>query len=450
MSSWSGSRVCALSVVIVLLLGFAMPVSADDASEIDAESEAVSDNTKERGRVDGFSSRRSRTGYTDRNPPFGGPTSPNGDLEEADREMEPAFRFPAIDAAFQPWTKWKTQTNTEHGVQLSAHYSTLFQQLSDTIDGGDDKASAGVLRGTLQWTLTGENTDNAGSLNIMLDHRHGFRDVTPANLAGQTGYIGQTGVFYNDIGFAVINLNWQQRLNDGNSGLIIGRYDPNDYQNVLGMVNPWTIFSNLAINLDTSVALPDSSWGIGGGHWLNDQWYVLGGINDANGIATDDLDFFEGGAEFYKYAHVGWSPTQAERYLKNVHVLAWHVDDRDDAGIDSAHGLAIAANWTFNDRWMPFARLGVSKGSAPIYNESFTLGLIHKFQVRSDLVGISANYGSPPDNGLRNQTTIEAFWRFQFSQGLAITPSVQLLLDPALNPDSDSVWVWGLRFRLHL
>jgi porin len=216
------------------------------------------------------------------------------------------------------------------------------------------------------------------------------------------------------------------------------------------MVNPWTIFSNLAINLDTSVALPDSSWGISGGHWLNDQWYVLGGLNDANGLGNDDLEFFAGGAEFYKYAHVGWSPTQDERYLKNVHVLAWHVDDRKDVGIDSAQGIAIAANWIFADRWMPFARLGISKGSAPIYNESFTLGLIHKFQTRSDLVGISANYGSPPDNSLRNQTTIEAFWRFQFSQGLAITPSVQLLLDPALNSDSDSVWVWGLRFRLHL
>ena len=76
--------------------------------------------------------------------------------------------------------------------------------------------------------------------------------------------------------------------------MIVGRYDPNDYQNVLGYVNPWTIFSNLAINLDASVALPDSSWGIGAGHWLNDTWYVLGSINDANGAGSDDLEFFKG------------------------------------------------------------------------------------------------------------------------------------------------------------
>jgi len=33
---------------------------------------------------------------------------------------------------------------------------------------------------------------------------------------------------------------------------------------------------------------------------------------------------------------------------------------------------------------------------------------------------------------------------------LAITPSVQMLKDPALNPVDDTIWVWSLRFRLTL
>ncbi len=51
-------------------------------------------------------------------------------------------------------------------------------------------------------------------------------------------------------------------------------------------------------------------------------------------------------------------------------MLAWHVDDRKDAGRESAHGISFAANGTFVDRWIPYARLGSSEGSAPIYNES--------------------------------------------------------------------------------
>jgi len=419
-----------------------MPAFAED-SELSAVDEEQGEEQQ------GFSSRRSRLGYTESTPAFGGPNSPQGEVEEADRELDPAFRFPQVDAALQPWRDWKTDANKKFGAQFSAHYSTLYQQLSSSLT-DEKQASGGVLRGTLRWDLFGRGTKDRGSLNVMVDHRHGFRDTTPGGLAGEAGYIGLTGLFYNDVGLAVVNFNWAQSLRDGTAGFVVGRYDPNDYQNVLGMVNPWTLFSNLATNLDATVALPDSSWGVSGGSWLNDGWYVLGGVNDANGLLDDDLAFFDGGAEFYKYFHVGWSPSQAERYYRNVHILAWHVDEREEAGVASAHGVSLAANWTFDDRWMPFARVGFSKGSSPIYNEALTIGMMRKFRYRSDMIGLAVDHGSPPDSDLPNQTTIEAFWRIQIAQGLAITPSVQLLLDPALNPEKDSVWLFGLRFRLHL
>jgi porin len=46
--------------------------------------------------------------------------------------------------------------------------------------------------------------------------------------------------------------------------------------------------------------------------------------------------------------------------------------------------------------------------------------------------------------------TAELFYRFQFAQNFAITRDVQLILDPALNPDEDVLWVFGLRGRLTL
>ena len=437
----------ALPAAIALML-VAFPLQAQDSGEGGQTPEsAVEDEQSQRQRR-GISDIRSRTGEPIQTPPFGGRNSPSGEIVETQTVEEPAFRFPAVDATFEPWHEWKDRTSKDHGIQLSAHYSTMFVSLSDPIPGGDDKASSGVFRGTMKWNLVGRDTPDVGSLNVMLDHRHAFRDVDPAGMAGQAGYIGVTHLFYNDIGFAVINLNWQQSFNDGNTGLIVGRYDPNDYQGVLGIVNPWTIFSNLASSLDVSVALPDSSWGVGAGHWFNDNVYVLGGINDANGFGGDDLEFFEGGAELYKFLHVGWSPSKGERYFKNIHAMTWHVDEREDAGVPSSSGMSIGANWTFDDVWMPFLRIGFSNGNAPIYNESFTVGMIYKPNSRSDLLGISLGKGSPPDESLKDQTTIEAFWRFQFSQGLAITPSIQYLKDPALHPTESSVWLFGLRTRL--
>ncbi|MGB5328114.1 MAG: carbohydrate porin, partial [Gammaproteobacteria bacterium] len=41
----------------------------------------------------------------------------------------------------------------------------------------------------------------------------------------------------------------------------------------------------------------------------------------------------------------------------------------------------------------------------------------------------------------------EVYYRWQVAEEIAITPSVQLLIDPALNPEEDTLWVFGLRAR---
>ena len=380
---------------------------------------------------------------------FGGPNSPQGQIEERTKEKLPAFRFDSIYDAFGPWREWKAQVKKKHGFDFSGHYAIAAQGASESLGGGSTSGSAGVLRLNGVWELLNRGQDNPGKLAVTLDHRHAFNEPAPADLAGDIGYIGLTNTFFSDVGAAVINLNWQQSLNSGNSGFVAGRYDPNDYMNILGYVNPWVSFTNLAVLLDVSVALPDSSWGVAGGHWFNDQWYVLGGINDANGTATDDLEFFDGGSEHFKYAHIGWSPAKNQRYYSNVHLLVWDVDERDEAGVGAAHGFAIASSWTFDKTWMPLLRYGKSSGDAPIYTKSATIGLLRKFHFRSDLAGIAINWGeTPPVTGSTEQTTMEAFWNIQFARNLAFTPNIQYVRNPALNPDDDEIWSAGIRARI--
>ena len=55
------------------------------------------------------------------------------------------------------------------------------------------------------------------------------------------------------------------------------------------------------------------------------------------------------------------------------------------------------------------------------------------------------NWGKPSESGLDDQFIAELFYRLQVAQNLGITPDVQLLINPALNPDEDLIWVFGLR-----
>jgi porin len=49
---------------------------------------------------------------------------------------------------------------------------------------------------------------------------------------------------------------------------------------------------------------------------------------------------------------------------------------------------------------------------------------------------------------LDDQYTAELFYRLPLTQNLAITPDVQLIIDPALNLDENRIWVFGLWARL--
>jgi porin len=384
-------------------------------------------------------------------PNLGSPNTPPNLLLEDDATTQPIFRIPGIDEGVQPWYDAKGHIAKEYGLKFGLNYTTLSQKLSDSI-GEEDVGSSAILRVYGQWDLVNRGNTNSGRLVFSVDHRHKMgADIPAADLASQAGYAGITAVMFSDIGLELIDFNWQQALGgDAGGGLIAGRFDPTDYLAVLGYANPWTAFSNVATLLNPSVAFPDASYGVGGGSWLGDQWYVKGAINDANGSLTN-YEFFRDGAEFFKFAELGWSPTRGQRYSENYHVAIWHVDEREKVGIDSARGLMLGANWSTDDeRWMWFARAGWSDGDAALYNETYTLGFMRKYRRNSDALGLAVNWGELPQNELRAQTTGELFYRLQLARNLAITPNLQLLKNPALNDEKDTVWVYGLRLRFTL
>ena len=389
---------------------------------------------------------QTRAGY-EADPGFAGPGATSSQLAEDDALKEPALRFPAFDSAFQPWFDWKRELNEEYGLQLGVAYTSLYQTVSDAPAGAEDDAGSGIFRLSGRWELLNRGSKNTGALVFSVDQRHRYTDIAPADLGFAAGYLGIPGTLFSDIDAVLGDLNWQQSFNDGQSGFVIGRYDPNDFFDVLGYANPWTSFQNLAILFNPSIALPDWSTGIGIGHWFDDQWHVKAAVNDVNGTATD-VQLFEDFDELYTTAEIGWSPSREERYFKNVHITYWHADEREKAGVEESDGITIGANWTFNDSWMIFTKLGWSDGSAPLYNSSVTAGMLYYQAARSDLFGLAFNWGEPADDSLDEQLTGELFYRVQLAENLAITPSVQWFKDPALNPDEDNIWLASLRLRL--
>lgn len=125
------------------------------------------------------------------------------------------------------------------------------------------------------------------------------------------------------------------------------------------------------------------------------------------------------------------------------------MDERDAAGVPDGWGLAFSATWFVQDQWMPFLRAGYADGEAPLLEAVVSTGIGYLLQQR-DLIGVGVSWGRPSVEGLDDQYTVEFFYRLQLSQNFATTPDIQLIFNPALNPDEEVLAVFGIRARLTL
>lgn len=380
---------------------------------------------------------------------FGGPGSTGADLAEDATPKVPYFRFDATDRLFAPYLDAKERLNEEYGFAFGGDYSVVYQHASET--SGRSHALAGMLRLYGTWTLLPDEGGNTGSLVYKLQHNTRLGNATtPFDLGFEAGSILPTKAPWSDQGWLLTNLFWQQRFLDGRFTVVAGQLDVTDYVDIYGLVSPWSGFSNLAFLTNPTIAAPNQGLGMAVGGGLTDNLYFVAGIADANGNPEDPEDGFDGlfaEGETFQHLEVGWSSSWDRRYLDNLHVTAWHADERTAAGVPGSWGVSASAAWFVQDRWMPFLRAGWSDGGAPLLNGSVSVGV--GYLARShDLLAIGFGWGEPSARGLDDQYTFELFYRLQLTEHLAVTPDLQLIADPALDPDESVIWVPGLRLRL--
>ena len=117
-------------------------------------------------------------------------------------------------------------------------------------------------------------------------------------------------------------------------------------------------------------------------------------------------------------------------------------------------GWGANLSWSrlFADFWTVFARAGYASDGGSILQKSLSVGGAVSQQPGGNQLGIGLNWGEVNEStygpGLDDQVSLEIYYRLQLWEELALTPDVQFIRNPALNPDSSSLWVIGLRARL--
>ncbi len=370
---------------------------------------------------------------------LGGPSSVQAELEPGDGLTDPQFRsdFPRNTAP--GYFAWTDKLAKDHGLRFNFDYLALGQ--SSNADIGAGNASGGIARFYGSWQAT-----ETGSLTFKIENRHAYGAVAPQFLGFDGGAVSITGTAFNDNGTMLTNLFWTQRAADGAWSVQVGQIDVTDFVDIYGLVSPYSGFQNLAFNTNPTINAPNPGLGVAGGVKLGGNFYMTGSIADANADpSSPDLDVFSDG-NLFKSLEIGYTSDFGRLYFDNIHLTLWHSDAANDGSRAEDYGAAFSAAWFIDNKWMPFLRAGVSKGTAALYEKSVSGG-VGFYMRNTDMAGIGLNWAQA--NGLPgNQATLEAFYRFSISPGLQITPSIQYIKNPLLNPAQSSITVLGLRARV--
>ena len=203
--------------------------------------------------------------------------------------------------------------------------------------------------------------------------------------------MGLTAITFSDVGWALTNLYWNQHLLNNRMGFVAGMVDTTDYVDVYGLVNPWTDFSNFAFSNGPTIPSPSQGLGAAIGVMATDNLYVLGGIADANGDPTDpgdSINSFFSDAEFFTHLEVGWISSWERRFSDNIHLTAWHADERKQAQVPNGWGVAFSFSRLFSDKWEPFIRAGYAHDGGALWDRSVSIGLGYYTRKKSDILGV--------------------------------------------------------------
>lgn len=342
---------------------------------------------------------------------------------------------------------------TEQGLSLGLDYTTNLFRATDSP--GEDGAWGGMARFFGAWELADRGGKNSGALVWKMEHRHRTGDIPPSALAAELGYAGLIAPPFSNEKLRITNLYWRQRMNQGRSTLIAGFLDVTDYLDVYALASPWTGFSNFAFSTGTqTIPIPnDATLGVAFGTMLTRRTFLVASLTDANADPTDlgeTVKSFFDENEYFTSVELGMTTAHNRIYLDNLHMTLWHVDGRDRAGTPSGWGANFSWNTWVGERWMPFVRAGYADEGGSLLELAISAGAGYQTD-RGNVLGFAGHWGRPNEDTyatrLRDQYVSEVYFRWKIGDHFEVTPNLQLLINPALNPLEDRIWMFGLRAK---
>jgi len=387
------------------------------------------------------------------------PTTAPAESEKFPQEVPAPTRPPTdplvspdpLNFALDPWNDFKNKLDRDANLIILGAYTFHNQYATETNSSQHDEFGGRLDIGAT-WTPLhyGNNGKDIGQVVFLMRSSENIFQGQDYALSDDVGSIMGTNSLHGggeQIPISVNQLYWRQTFMDQKLAFSIGKLHPNNWIDLSPIANDETqqFMAGAYTGNESNPGQGLWSPGVAGEFNIDEHWYVHAVIANSLGrTGTAGLNNLDEGA-FYEAAELGYKVGESGGPQGNYRVTLWH----NDNNVSDGYGGSVGFDQEIGGGWAPFGRLGHGESDATAIRDfvSFGIANLRPFERRGDMFGIAGTYAHPSDKTLREEWLFETYYRIQLTESLQLSPDVQWIYHPALQPDVDNVLVLGFRLK---
>ena len=379
------------------------------------------------------------------NPVAESPDSIASHLAVSEKAQRPQLLKPLVG----PWLKLNDFLDAKIGLRLGVAYAML-GQVATQAPSGSSSAGGGILDILGKMKLWGQKGANPGELGFALRYRHQIGGAVPLDLDQNIGSVTNTSASFGTGNKIEVKQAYLDQVFFSSRVLVrVGRFLPDDLFDAYSLKSTRRFFLNSAFSDNPAVAFPDSGNGALFQLTPLKDFHVLIGATDTTGRKLEDTGIHSK-ENVFGASEAVWSPDFGPFGKPVNRLMYWHTNSTDQSVTPNGNGLTYTFEQQFPSGVTIFLRFAYSATAATSAQTLFSAGagVDHPFGRSNAYTGVAVALARPSGGSTHNEKVAEAFYRLRVTAYFEVTGDVQVIFNPANNPSTSAIGVFGARGRV--